>query len=240
MAAIRGHDVVLFEAAERAGGQVRISSLAPGRGELAGIVDWLERDARRAGVQLELGVTATAAEVAGARPDAVVVATGSVARPVPRFAVDHRAAMLGAALGHRVVVYAEDPLTAGPTCADLLASRGHAVTVVAPQYTVGEMIDDTQKPVILRRLLEAGVTLIPLNRLVEVARDHVVLQHVLTGATQVIGCDSCVVAAPGRANSALAAELQGRVAQVHVVGDAVAPRRVHDAILEATRAARAI
>ena len=243
MSAIRGHDVVVLEQNERAGGQVRISSTAPGRGELAGIVDWPEGSARRAGVRFELGVTATADRVLEHAPDAVVIATGSAPRPLPdafAAAVDVRAAMRGASLGERVVVYAEDPLTAGPTCADLLASRGHLVTVVAPQYAVGEMIDDTQKPLILRRLLEAGVELRPLHRALGFDGTRVTVEHVLTGVRGDIAADACVVAAAPRAYGALASELEGRVEQLHVVGDAVAPRRVHDAILEATRAAREI
>jgi hypothetical protein len=154
--------------------------------------------------------------------------------------VDVRAAMQGAELGHRVVLYAEDPLTAGPICADLLAAKGHEVTVVAPQYVVGEMIDDTQKPLILRRLLAAGVTLVPLHRAVGFESGHVVIEHVLTGAQQVLAADSAVLASAPRANAALADALHGKVDNLHVVGDAVAPRRVHDAILEATRVARTI
>lgn len=245
MAAIRGHDVVVLEQRPQAGGQVRISTVAPGRAELAGIVDWLENAARRAGARFELGAAATPDGVLALQPDAVVVATGSEPRPLPQAlrranAVDVRSAMLDARLGRRVVVYAEDPLTAGPTCADLLASRGHEVTVVAPQYVVGDMIDDTLKPLILRRLLQAGVALIPLHRAVTFDGSRVVLEHVLTGARQVIETDACVVAAAPRAQAAVAGELRGRVKEIHVVGDAVAPRRVHDAILEGTRAARAI
>jgi 2,4-dienoyl-CoA reductase-like NADH-dependent reductase (Old Yellow Enzyme family) len=246
MAAIRGHDAVVLERAAQAGGQVRISCRAPGRAELAGIVDWLEKDARRAGVNLRLGLNATADAVLALKPDAVVIASGSEPRALPAavegapVVVDVRSAMLGAKLGETVVVYAEDPLTAGPTCADLLAAGGHMVTVVAPQYVVGEMIDDTQKPLILRRLLEAGVTLLSLHRLAGFEPGRVIFEHVLTGARQAIEADACVVAGPARANAGLVPALEGRVEELHVVGDAVAPRRVHDAILEGTRAARAL
>ncbi len=42
----------------------------------------------------------------------------------------------------------------------------------------------------------------------------------------------------GRAEHALEAALADRGLEVHVVGDALAPRTIHDAILSATRAAR--
>jgi 2,4-dienoyl-CoA reductase-like NADH-dependent reductase (Old Yellow Enzyme family) len=246
MSALRGHDVTVLEMRARAGGQVRIAALAPERGEVAGIVDWLESECKRLGVDLRLGIEAGSDEVLELRPEVVVVATGSLARPLPSIVaagaavVDVRAAMEGAPLGRRVVVYAEDPLTAGPTCADLLAARGHEVTVVAPQYVVGEMIDDTVKPIILRRLLDAGVTLLPLHRVVAYEVGRVAVQHVLTGKQRSLEADSAVVAAAARSNADLASALRGKVAEVHLVGDAVAPRRIHDAILEGTRAARVI
>ena len=193
-----------------------------------------------------MGIEARPVDVLELDPDAVVVATGSLPRPLPATVatgatvVDVRAAMEGATLGRRVVVYAEDPLTAGPTCADLLASQGHEVVVVAPQYVVGEMIDDTVKPIILRRLLEAGVTLLPLHRAVAYEPGRVLVQHVLTGRQHALDADGAVVAAAARARAELAIALHGKVPEIHVVGDAVTPRRVHDAILEGTRAARAI
>ncbi|HEY1420151.1 MAG TPA: FAD-dependent oxidoreductase, partial [Candidatus Dormibacteraeota bacterium] len=246
MAALRGHGVTLLERGDRTGGQVRVAALAPGRGEITGIVDWLDSECRRLGVEIMLGVNARPDGVLAMSPDAVIVATGSAPRPLPNSVragasvVDVRAAMQGAPLGKRVVVYAEDPLTAGPTCADLLVSQGHEVVVVAPQYVVGEMIDDTQKPIILRRLLQAGVTLLPLHRAVSFEAHHVVVEHVLTGARSEIHADSAVVAAAARAEHELADALRGRIAELHVVGDAVTPRRVHEAILEGTRAARAV
>jgi NADPH-dependent 2,4-dienoyl-CoA reductase/sulfur reductase-like enzyme len=245
-AAERGHDVVLLEKHDRVGGQVLIAARAPGREEFAGIVSWLERECRRLGVDLRLGFEADSVKVLGLAPDAVVVATGSLPRP-PRGAIaadarvfDVRAAMNGAELGRRVVVYAEDPYMAGPTCAELLAARGHQVTVIAPQYVVGEMIDDTLKPLLLQRLLLAGVTLLPLHRVVRHEAGRVIAEHVLTAAQVTVEADSVVVANAARVHDELARTLFGKMPSLHVVGDALAPRRVHEAILDGTRAARAI
>jgi hypothetical protein len=52
--------------------------------------------------------------------------------------------------------------------------------------------------------------------------------------------DPVVLALGGQAHAALSHELEGRVAELRVVGDAVSPRRIPDAILDGTRAARAL
>ena len=49
-----------------------------------------------------------------------------------------------------------------------------------------------------------------------------------------------VLAFGGKANDPLSRELEGEVAELKVIGDAYSPRRVHDAILDGTRAARAL
>ena len=135
---------------------------------------------------------------------------------------------------------AEDPHMAGPTTADFLAAGGYEVTVLTPGYSVGEAIDDTLRPVVLTRLLTQGVTLVPLQQAVEIREDHVVAEHVLTGARSTFAADAVVAATGNRANDALYHALRGNVSTLLLVGDAAAPRRIHEAILEGTRAGRAI
>jgi len=52
------------------------------------------------------------------------------------------------------------------------------------------------------------------------------------------GVDTVVLAYGARAVDGLFSALQGRVPEVLLVGDAMAPRLLHDALLEGTRAAR--
>jgi N-methyl-L-proline demethylase len=76
VAAERGHDVLVFEAASNAGGQVRLTARSPRRQEMMGIVDWRMEQCRSRGVQFRFDTVAEEADVLAERPDVVVIATG--------------------------------------------------------------------------------------------------------------------------------------------------------------------
>jgi len=74
IAAQRGHKVVLYEGADRIGGQLNMARVVPGKEEFHGLVDWFGVMLDRAGVDLRLGQRADVAALAGY--DEVIVATG--------------------------------------------------------------------------------------------------------------------------------------------------------------------
>ncbi len=74
----RGHEVVVFEAAARPGGQLLIAAGLKRRRETLGIVDWRLAECARLGVVIRCNTYAEAADVVAENPDIVVVATGGV------------------------------------------------------------------------------------------------------------------------------------------------------------------
>ncbi len=77
-AAERGHSVVMFDKADRVGGQLNMARQIPGKEEFHGLVDWFETMAERRGIDLRLGVEATDADLEGF--DEVIIATGVIPR----------------------------------------------------------------------------------------------------------------------------------------------------------------
>ncbi len=77
IAAARGHDVTVFGSGAEPGGKTRLHALLPGGEHLSSIYDYQQLAARRAGVNLELGVQASLDDVLSLQPDHVVLATGS-------------------------------------------------------------------------------------------------------------------------------------------------------------------
>jgi len=78
VAAERGHAVILFEAADQPGGQVRLAARSKRRRELIGIVDWRMAQLHRLGAEVHFNTLAEASDVLAAEPDIVIVATGGL------------------------------------------------------------------------------------------------------------------------------------------------------------------
>lgn len=78
VAAERGHQVTLFEAAEKLGGQVRLAATASWRRDLIGVIDWRAAELERLGAKIHLNRFAESADVEAENPDVVVVAAGGV------------------------------------------------------------------------------------------------------------------------------------------------------------------
>ncbi|WP_297364846.1 crotonase/enoyl-CoA hydratase family protein [Thauera sp.] len=87
-AAERGHQVTLFEAAARIGGQFNIAMQIPGKEEFAETLRYFGRRIEQTGVVLKLNTRVTGAELAG-RFDEVVLAAGIVPRVPAIEGVDH-------------------------------------------------------------------------------------------------------------------------------------------------------
>src|SRR5581483_678333 len=247
VAALRGHRVTLLEAAPALGGQVLAAARAPKREDYAGIVHWLAGQVRQLGVEVRLSAPATAADVVAMAPDAVVVATGATPRvpELPGVDLPHVATAVDVLLGRvrpgpRCIVVDEDGHFAAPTTADLLAGRGCQVTLVSRYFMVGEDIDEGIRADLYARLFGQGGVLAPLTAAVAIVPGGLRTRHAFSGAETTREADTVVLAFGGRAEDALYHELDGRVPELRLVGDAVSPRRIHDAILDGTRAARAL
>ncbi len=77
VAALRGHQVLLYEKRERLGGQLHLAAAPPGRGEFLTLIRFLAQELKRLGVNVQTGREATALTVDREKPDVVVVATGA-------------------------------------------------------------------------------------------------------------------------------------------------------------------
>jgi dimethylglycine catabolism A len=247
-AALRGHRVLLFEKATELGGQVRLAALAPARAEYAGIVRYLVAQVRTLGVDVRPGLEATPTLVLAEGPDAVIVATGSHAYmpPVPgsdgKHVVTDRDVLGGdVTVGANVVVIDDVHTQQALSTAELLLDAGKRVEVISPLFYVGQDIGVTSIAPLYQRLFTKGVVLTPCTELRAIEGTTVVVANVYSGAERRIeAVDTVVLAMGSRSTDGLYRALKGQVPALYAAGDCVAPRGVHQAILDGTRAARAI
>lgn len=240
LAAESGHQVTLWESASDLGGQLRIATRAPHYDRMARYLDWQQARLERLGVTLHLRSRAQARDLLAA--DIVAVATGANARrprvPGAELAMEGRDILTGSATpGPRVLIIAEEDHLQPLALADFLSSRGHQVVMVyatnAPAILLGRYANGG----LLGRLDAQGVRIRTAEKVVAIHPDGVELMQIYSQRREVLGgFDTVALACGGRSDSTLHAGLSPVRPQVHLLGDAYAPRRM----VFATRQAHAL
>jgi 2,4-dienoyl-CoA reductase (NADPH2) len=242
-AAERGHEVVLLERAGELGGQARLAARVPSRAEFGDLVRNLEAATRRAGVEVRLNTAADVAAVVALAPDVVVLATGSV--PIAPWWDSGAGAVVRdvtEVLGGRdeptgdVLVVDETGFHQATSVAEWLAARDATVVIASPGMVVGQDLGITlDMEAWWTRAKAAGITQRPSTMVTSCGPNGVTLQDVLTGEETLERFDAVVVAAPPAPNRELLAGLLAKGLDVRLVGDALAPRRAHAAVIDGER-----
>lgn len=259
VAALRGHEVVLYEKEPELGGQVLLAAKLPYRDEFGGSARFLSLQVNKLGVQVRLGTEATPELIQRERPDAVVVATGSeplrtgftALRPdlpgLPGveqgnvYAV-HDVIRGTASIGQRVVLIDDDGHHRSVGTGELLADMGKQVEILTRLPFVGMDIVLTDLSLLYQRLLEKGVILTPFTGVKEIRGNQVVAFPIYAPQQErtIEGVDTVVLAMGNRACNELYRSLKGQVKELYAVGDCVAPRRIAMAIYEGHKIGRTI
>ncbi len=252
-AAQRGHHVTLFERSPRLGGQVPVAAAVPSRAEFLDIARNLIAHVQRIGVEVRTATEVDADFLRSQAPDAVVLATG--ARPNPPWwaaghprIVDVRDVLEGRAdPAGSVVVVDELGFHQATSTAELLADRGCQVEVVTNGMVVGQDLGvtldlETWNVKAAARGIVQSTDLVPMG-VTSGADGGVVLalQHHPTGTDTHRAVDWVVCAVQQQPEDTLWRSLRGDAGAllfpVHRVGDCLAPRRAHAAVVEGQRVA---
>lgn len=236
-AAGRGHQVIVLEQGSELGGQLLIAAKAPRREGFLDFPRYHQFQVGLLGIDLRLNTAATPEMVAGLKPDAVVVATGSVPRqleipgaeqPNVVQACDVLAGQ--ATVGQRVVIISEDDAMETPSVADFLAAQGKQVEILHKWLMMGDRIERYTRGIVYYWLYKNGVVISPSTRVRAIERNTVIAFNAHSGDERVIEQVDTVVASLGsRPDDRIYAALQGKVAELYLVGAAFAPRRLWEA-----------
>ena len=271
----RGHEVVLFEANARPGGQMLLAALSQRRRDLQGIIDWRVQELARLGVPIKLDTYVSSEDLIGAGWDVIIVATGGVPIvpdvPGGHLVLDTWDILSGAKRPTGdVLVYDDHGGNQALDAVESLIDSGAHPCLVTPERTVSPDVGALTGTGYFNTFAENAVPITVMRRLLAVEKvgaqftvtlgldgsDHqesltvdAVVAEMGTTAVQDI-YDELVPSSRNLGavdlNDLLALRPQDLVLneagrfQLFRIGDAVASRNVHAAMLDAARYCRAV
>ena len=224
VAALRGHDVTLFEKTTTLGGQLNIACVPPRKEEMRRAAQDLIHAVCNAGVHLCMGQTRTAEQLKDAGFEAVINAVGAHSA-TPRIpGIDSvNVADAWKVLAGEQQVYGTVAVIGGGMVgcetAEYLAARGCKVSVIEMMDKIAAGESSTILPTLLENYKTYGVEQYPSHKVKEFRMDAVVCEN-KDGAEVTIPCDYIVLAMGARSNEFDAAALEAASIPVYSIGDA--------------------
>ena len=224
VAALRGHDVTLFEKTTSLGGQLNIACVPPRKEEMRRAAQDLIRAVCNAGVHLCMGQTRTAEQLKEAGFEAVINAVGahSAAPRIPGIdgvnVADAWKVLAGEQQVYGTVAVIGGGMV-GCETAEYLAARGCKVSVIEMMDKIAAGESTTILPTLLENYKTYGVEQYPSHKVKEFRMDAVVCEN-KDGAEVTIPCDYIVLAMGARSNEFDAAALENANIPVYSIGDA--------------------
>jgi 2,4-dienoyl-CoA reductase (NADPH2) len=265
VAALRGHEVTVYEKEHKLGGSMLLAATVKGfeREDLLGLVRYLKTQMTKLGVDIRLGQEVSRSVIEGIQPDVLIIAAGGI-HDVPDLpGINHPHVVTSKALHRQLKGYMRfipprllRPLTKvwmpigkrvvvmggsiqGCQTAEFLVKRGRKVTIVDTAEEIGEgLLEAFIKPHLLNWLDEKGVAILPGVKYEEIT-DKGLTITTKEGKKQTIEADTIVTALPLLPNTELLEELDGIAPEVYAIGDCKDPHLIVDAIADGSRIARA-
>ena len=178
VAAERGHEVIVFEAASKAGGQVRLTAQSARRREMISIIEWRVAQCNSLGVQFRFDHFVDADEAVAENPDVVIVATGGYARTdILKVGNEHVVSTWDVISGREkpgsvVMLFDDAGDHAALQAAEFIAASGAQLEIMTPDRTFAPEVMAMNLVPYMRNLQRPNVTFTVTYRLEAVRKEN--------------------------------------------------------------------
>ncbi len=233
IAAMRGHEVDIYDAENEVGGQMNLACKPPFKQHLGLMKPYLERQLELHGVNVHLGKKLTREDVLDMNADAVVCATG-VTPAVLKIDGAQRAinavdVLKGAVCGKNAVVIGGGSI--GCETAEYLAKQGKKVSIIEMTDTLAANTGKTDQTILLGHLKGNGVKILTECRVEKITATDVIYKN-KNGGTASVKADTVVLAIGGRPETSLYDSLKGEIAEIYNIGDSNGGGIIPNAVYE--------
>jgi 2,4-dienoyl-CoA reductase (NADPH2) len=266
VAALRGHDVTLYDKLTKLGGLLPTAALVKGTEleDLPAFIRYFAIQMKKLGVKVNLGTPLTAAEIEAMKPDVVIIATGGVQTVPDIKGIDNKKVVSSAEIHRQLKTYLKyfDPKTLrwltnfylpvgknvviiggslhGCELGEFFTKRGRKVTIVEKAPALGEGMVDVIIGYLQTWFRRKGVTIYTgVKEYVEITGAGLKIVD-KDGETRTLKADTIVPALPLTPDMALYESLKGKVPELYAVGDCKDPLLIADAVGTASQTVRNI
>ena len=234
----RGHDVTLFEATDKLGGNMRLAAYPPGKGDITNMIRSYIVRCQKAGVTIKMNQEVTLDFIREEKPDSVIVASGSRTLILPIEGIDNPAIIHGSdlldgkrAAGKKVLVVGGGMV--GCETAAFLGEQNHDVTVIEFRDTVGADVIHEHRVYLMKDFEDYKIKEITGAKVCKFYEDGVEYETADGQRHESRGYDSVILSMGFRNYNPFGEEIKAIVPDTYVIGDATRARRALDATKEA-------
>ncbi|UQZ36982.1 NADH:flavin oxidoreductase [Paenibacillus sp. PK3_47] len=246
VAALRGHDVTLFEKEATVGGQVTSAATPEFKSQLRGLIRWYERQLQQLGVKVYLNTEITPDDAVLEAADHILIGTGAVplVPPIPGIDSDHVIGAIEAHLQPELVRGDHIVITGGGlTGCDLgleLAMEGKQITIVEMRPEAAQDVMYINRAALLPMLEEYGVRILGGHKVLSFEEGGLWTEQA-DGTKTFLEADTVINAFGMRKNTAVAEQIKARYSsKTSLIGDCVKIGKVGTAVRSGFYAANAM